>query len=60
MKNWVKNLLSNSGLLVLVGGVVYLSYIIYTGIQTNLTLSISIGIIFGGLILYVLLNKLLN
>ena len=59
MKFW-KELLSNTGLLVLIGGVIHLGYTVYTGVQTNTTLAISTGLVLGGLLLYVLLNKLLN
>ena len=60
MKNWVKELVSNTGLLVLIGGVIHLGYTIHFGIQTNTTLGISAGIILGGIFLYVFLNKLIN
>ena len=57
MKNFWKGLLSNLGLVILMGGVGYLIYIIYTGIQTNLNLGISLGVILFGLLSYVTLNK---
>lgn len=60
MKKFLKGLLSYLGLVILIGGVAFLSYIVYTQIQTNLTLGISAGLIVGGLILYILLNKSVN
>ena len=60
MKKWVKELVSNTGLLVLIGGVIHLGYTIYFGLQTNTTLIISTALVLGGLLLYVLLNKLIN
>ena len=60
MKNWVKQLISNAGLLVLIAGVIHLGYTVYTGIQTNGTLVVSTILVFGGLILYIVLNKLIK
>jgi hypothetical protein len=60
MKKFWKGLLTYGGLLVLVAGVAHLGYTVYTGIQTNGTLVISTALVLGGLILYVLLNKLAN
>jgi len=57
MKNFLKELLTNIGLAIMVGGVGYLIYIVHTGIQTNLTLGISLGIILFGLLSYITLNK---
>ena len=58
MKKFWKGLLSNLGLGIIIGGVAYLGYIVYIGIQTNLTLAIAAGLIVGGFALYILLNKL--
>jgi hypothetical protein len=60
MKNWVKELVSNAGLLVLIGGVVHLGHTVYFGSQTNTTLAISAGLVIGGVILYIILNKLIK
>ena len=60
MKKFLKGLLTHGGLLVLIGGVIHLGYTVYTGVQTNSTLIISTALILGGLLLYVLLNKLVN
>lgn len=57
MRKLWKGLLSNLGLAIVVGGVGYLVYIVHTGIQTNLTLGISLGAILVGFVLYILLNK---
>jgi len=47
----------NIGLIVLLGGVAYLVYIVYTGVQTNTTLGISTAAILLGFILYITLNR---
>jgi len=57
MKNFWKVLLSNLGLVILVSGVGYLVYLVHTGIQTNLTLGIALGVIMFGFVSHVLLNK---
>jgi len=57
MKKLWKVLLSNLGLAILVGGVGYLVYLVYTGIQTNLTLGIALGVIMLGFVSHILLNK---
>lgn len=56
----MKELLRNLGLIILIGGVGYLSYIVYTSVQTNLTLGISLAAILGGFILHIFLNKKLS
>jgi len=60
MKKFWKELLSNAGLLVLIGGVAHLGYTVYFSLQTNMTLVISTGLVLLGFILYILLNKLLK
>lgn len=60
MKKFLKGLLINSGLIVLIGGVAYLIYLVYGQTQTNITLGIALGLIIGGLILHISVNKLLN
>jgi len=60
MTKFWKGLLSNIGLVITVAGVGFLTYIVYTGIQTNLTLGIAAATIVGGFILYISLNKLVN
>jgi len=60
MKKFWKGLWTNLGLVIVLGGVGYLAYIVYTGIQTNLTLAIATGLILGGFVLYITLNKLVN
>lgn len=60
MKKFWIGLLTYLGLIIMIGGISFLGYINYTDIQTNLTLGISAIVILGGLILYVLLNKLIN
>lgn len=57
MKKIWKGLLSYLGLVILMGGVGYLIYITHTGIQTNLTLGVSLGVILFGLVSYITLNK---
>jgi len=60
MKKFWNGLLSNLGLGIMIGGVAYLAYIVNFAVQTNLTLAIATGVILGGFMLYIILNKLLN
>jgi len=54
---FLKELLRNLGLIVLISGVAFLVYVVYTGIQTNMLLGIAAGTIVGGLILHIFINK---
>ncbi len=54
----LKDLLKNAGLLIILAGVIVLGISVFTGVQTNSHLSISLGLIVGGLIAHIVINKL--
>ena len=60
MKNWKKELISNAGILVLISGIIHMGYTTNIGIQNNTSLLISISLVIGGVILYILLNKIIK
>jgi len=54
----LKELLKNAGLLVILIGVIVLAISIFTKVQTNSNLSISLILIVGGLIAHIVIGKL--
>ncbi len=56
----LKELLKNSGLLVILAGVIVLSIIVFAKGQTNSSLSLSLGLVIGGLIAHIVINKLVD
>jgi hypothetical protein len=52
-----KELLKNAGLLVILAGVIILGVVVFTKVQTNAHLSISLVLVVVGLIGHVLINK---
>ena len=56
----LKELLKNSGLLVILAGVIMLGISVFTKGQTNSSLSLSLGLIIGGLIAHIVINKLVD
>ena len=54
----LKDLLNNAGLLIILAGVIVLGISVFTGVQTNSYLSLSLGLIVGGLIAHIVINKL--
>ncbi len=53
----LKDLLKNAGLLVVMAGVIVLGIAVFIEVQTNSHLSISLGLIIGGLIAHIVINK---
>jgi hypothetical protein len=53
----MKELIKNSGLIVILIGVIILGYVVFTQVQTNSKLAISAVLIVGGLVLHILVNK---
>jgi hypothetical protein len=53
----LKELLKNAGLLVILIGVIILGVVVFTKIQTNVHLTISLVLIVGGLLAHILINK---
>jgi hypothetical protein len=56
----VKELLKNAGLLVILIGVIILGIVVFAGTQTNSLLGLSLGLIIGGLIAHILINKMVD
>lgn len=54
----LKDLLNNAGLLIILAGVIVLGISVFTEVQTNSLLSLSLGLIVGGLIAHIVINKL--
>ena len=54
----LKDLLKNAGLLVILIGVIVLAISIFTKVQTNSHLSLSLFLIVGGLIAHIVIGKL--
>lgn len=53
----MKELLKNTGLIVILIGVIILGYVVFTEVQTNAKLALSAVLIVGGLLLHILINK---
>ena len=56
----LKDLLKNSGLLVILAGVIVLGIVVFTKVQTNGHLSLSLGLIIVGLIGHIVVNKMVD
>lgn len=56
----VKDLLKNSGLLVILAGVIVLGISVFTKVQTNSNLSLALGLVIGGLIAHIVVNKIVD
>ena len=56
----LKELLKNSGLLVLLAGVIVLGIVVFSKVQTNSYLSLSLGLIIVGLIGHIVINKMVD
>lgn len=56
----VKELIKNAGLLIILIGVVFLGVVVFTGVQTNSFLGLSLGLIIGGLLAHIVINKLVD
>ena len=56
----VKELIRNAGLLIILIGVIVLGIVVFTGVQTNSFLGLSLGLIVGGLLAHIVINKLVD
>ena len=56
----VKELIKNAGLLIILIGVIVLGVVVFTGVQTNSFLGLSMGLIIGGLLAHIVINKLVD
>jgi hypothetical protein len=53
----LKDVLKNSGLLIILAGVIILGLVVFTEVQTNSNLGISLGLVIGGLLVHIFINK---
>jgi hypothetical protein len=53
----VKELIKNVGLLVILAGVIVLGIAVFTEVQTNSNMGLSLGLVIGGLIAHIVINK---
>ena len=56
----LKELLKNSGLLVILIGVIVLGVAVFTRVQTNSNLGLALGLVIGGLIAHIVINKMVD
>jgi riboflavin synthase len=56
----LKDLLKNSGLLVILAGVIVLGVVVFTKVQTNANLGLSLGLIVAGLLTHIIVNRLVD
>jgi len=56
----LKELLKNAGLLVILAGVIILGVSVFTKVQTNSHLSISLILIIAGLLGHIFINKVVD
>ena len=56
----LKDLIKNSGLLVILAGVIVLGIVVFTKVQTNANLGLSLGLIVGGLLTHIIVNRLVD
>lgn len=56
----LKEVLKNAGLLVIVAGVIVLGVAVFTQVQTNTNLGLALGLVIGGLIVHIIINKMVN
>ncbi|MEZ5070048.1 MAG: hypothetical protein R2751_03530 [Bacteroidales bacterium] len=52
-----KDLLKNAGLLIILAGVIILGIVVFTGAQSNGNLGLSLGLVVGGLLAHIFINK---
>ena len=53
----LKELIKNSGLLVILAGVIVLGIAVFTQVQTNSNLGLALGLVIGGLIVHIVINR---
>ena len=56
----LKELLKNAGLVIILAGVIVLGISVFTEVQTNSHLSLSLGLIIGGLIAHIVIGKVVE
>ena len=56
----MKELLKRIGIIFIIAGIVILGYSEFTGLESNKILILSGGLVFGGFLVYVILNNVLD
>jgi hypothetical protein len=56
----LKELLKNAGLLVILAGVIVLGIAVFSKVQTNTNLSLSLGLVVVGLIAHIVIGKVVE
>ncbi len=56
----LQELLKNTGLLIILIGVVILGIVVFSEVQTNSYLIISLGLIVGGFMTHIVINRNIN
>ncbi len=56
----LQELLKNTGLLIILVGLVILGVAVFTEVQTNSFLLLSLGLIIGGLIAHIVISKIVD
>ena len=56
----LQELLKNTGLIIILIGVVILGVVVFTKVQTNSYLLLSLGLILGGLLAHIVINKIVD
>ena len=56
----LKELLKNAGLLVILAGVIVLGVAVFKQVQTNANLGLALGLVIGGLIAHIIINKMVE
>jgi len=56
----LKEVLKNAGLLVILAGVIVLGVAVFTQVQINGNLGLSLGLVIGGLIAHIVINKMVD
>jgi hypothetical protein len=56
----LKELLRNTGLLIILIGVIVLGIVVFAGVQTNTYLGLSLGLIVAGLIAHIVIHRMVE
>jgi uncharacterized YccA/Bax inhibitor family protein len=56
----LKELIKNAGLLIILIGVIILAVVVFSGVQTNSLLGLSLGLVIGGLLAHILINRFVD
>ncbi len=56
----LKELFKNAGLLIILIGVIILGVVVFTHVQTNTYLGLSLGLVIVGLLTHIVINKIVD